>query len=151
MKYKRNELFRQQARHPTEQSFQRLRLPHQTTRIACKQKQCRFTVVIVIGLPASTESLFVADLSIRLHQHSYIRVATILQQHPFNGLFSTTTWVSQYQNGKTSLYLNEARYNGVWQWQWHQLDHMQTMCTSPQTDNHTNTSSTGQMLFLMPN
>jgi len=25
--------------------------------------------------------------------------------------------------------------------QWHQLDHVQTTCTSPQTDNHTNTSS----------
>jgi len=25
--------------------------------------------------------------------------------------------------------------------QWHQLDHMQTTCTSLQTDNHTNTSS----------
>ena len=25
--------------------------------------------------------------------------------------------------------------------QWHQLDHMQTICTSHQTDNHTNTSS----------
>jgi len=24
---------------------------------------------------------------------------------------------------------------------WHQLDHMQTICTSFQTDNHTNTSS----------
>ena len=40
-------------------------------------------------------------------------------------------------------------------WQWHQLDHMQTICTSLQTDNHTNTSLlnffTGQMLFLKPN
>ena len=26
-------------------------------------------------------------------------------------------------------------------WQWHQLDHMQTTCTSLQTDNHINTSS----------
>jgi len=26
-------------------------------------------------------------------------------------------------------------------WQWHQLDHMQTICTSLQTDNQTNTSS----------
>ena len=26
----------------------------------------------------------------------------------FNGLFSRTTWVSQYQKGKTSLDLNEA-------------------------------------------
>ena len=30
---------------------------------------------------------------------------------------------------------------GVWRWQWHQLDHMQTICTLLQTDNHTNTSS----------
>jgi len=28
--------------------------------------------------------------------------------HPFNGLFSRTTWVSQYQKGKTSLDLNKA-------------------------------------------
>jgi len=38
---------------------------------------------------------------------------------------------------------------------WHQLDHMQTICISLQTDNHNNTSSfnfsTGQMLFLTPN
>jgi len=33
--------------------------------------------------------------------------------HPFNGLFSRTTWVSQYQKGKTSLYLNEARDDRV--------------------------------------
>jgi len=26
-------------------------------------------------------------------------------------------------------------------WQWHQLDHMRTICTSLHTDNHTNTSS----------
>jgi len=40
-------------------------------------------------------------------------------------------------------------------WQWHQLDHMQFICTSLQTDNHTSVSSlnffTGRMLFLMPN
>jgi len=38
--------------------------------------------------------------------------------------------------------------------QWHPLDHMQTICTSLQTDNHTNTSSlkffTSRMLFLTP-
>ena len=34
--------------------------------------------------------------------------------YPFNGLFSRTTWVSQYQKGKTSLDLNEARDDGVW-------------------------------------
>ena len=35
--------------------------------------------------------------------------------------------------------------------QWHQLHHMQTICTSFQTDNHTNTSSLNfYMLLLMP-
>jgi len=39
--------------------------------------------------------------------------ANILLLHPFNGLFCRTTWVSQYQNGKTSLDLNKARNYGV--------------------------------------
>ena len=70
----------------------------------------------------------------------------LLLLNPFYGVFSGTTWVSQYQKGKTSLGLNEARDDGALGWQWHQLDHMQTICTSLQTDNHTNTS-----LFLTPN
>ena len=61
--------------------------------------------------------------------------------HPFNGLLSSTTWVRRCEKGKTSLDLNEARDDGVLGWLWHQLDHMQTICTSLQTDNHTNTSS----------
>jgi len=41
-------------------------------------------------------------------------------------------------------------------WQWHQLDHMQIICTSIQTDKyHASTSSVSifidRMLFLMPN
>jgi len=40
-------------------------------------------------------------------------------------------------------------------WQWHQLDHMQIICTLLQTDNHASTSSlnffTGRMLFLTSN
>ena len=61
--------------------------------------------------------------------------------HPFNSLFSRTTWVSWYQKGKTSLDLNQAGDDGVLGWLWHQLHHMQTICTSLQTDNHTNPSS----------
>jgi len=41
----------------------------------------------------------------------------------FNGLFSRTACISRYQKGKTSLDLNEARDDGVWGWQWHQLDY----------------------------
>jgi len=52
--------------------------------------------------------------------------------HPFNGPFSGTSQVSQYQKGETSLDFTEA---GDSEWQWHQLGHMQ-VCTSLQTDNH---------------
>ena len=71
--------------------------------------------------------------------------------HPFNGPFSGTTRVSQYQKGKTKLDFTEARDS---EWQWHQLGHMQ-VCTSLQTDNHASTPPlsffTGQMPFLPPN
>jgi len=72
----------------------------------------------------------------------YLRGLTLLLLlHPFNSLFSRTTCVSRYQTGKTSLDLNEARDDGVWRLQWHQLEHMQTIHTSLKTDNHTNTQS----------
>ena len=71
--------------------------------------------------------------------------------HPFNGPFSGTTRVGQYQKGKTNLDFTEA---GDSEWQWHQLGQMQ-VCTSLQTDNHASTSPlsffTGRMPFLPPN
>ena len=76
---------------------------------------------------------------------------TTTQLQPFNGLFSRTTWVSQYQKGKTNLDFAGARDS---EWQWHQLSHMQ-VCTSLQTDNHASTPPlcffTGRMPFLPPN
>jgi len=55
--------------------------------------------------------------------------------HAFNGPFSGTTQVSQYQKGETKLDFTEARDS---EWQWHQLGHMH-VCTSLQTDNHAST------------
>jgi len=55
---------------------------------------------------------------------------------------------------KTSLDLNEARDHEVLGWQWHQLDHMQTICILLQTDNHTtphHSMFTGRMPFVMLN
>jgi len=72
------------------------------------------------------------------------------EQQPFNGLFSRTTWVSQYQKGKTNLDFTGARDS---EWLWHHLGHMQ-VCTSLQTDNHASTPPlffTGRMPFLPPN
>ena len=74
--------------------------------------------------------------------------------HAFNGLFYGTIWVSWYQKGIKPVWINDARDDGVLGWQCHQLDHMQTICTSLQTDKHTNTPSlnfTGRMLFPMHN
>jgi len=48
-----------------------------------------------------------------------------------------TTWVSRHQKGKPIWILLEQEMMG---WQWHQLDHMQFICTSLQTDNHASTS-----------
>ena len=66
---------------------------------------------------------------------SHTVIIFITHTHPFNGPFSSTLWVSRYQKGKTNLDFTEARDS---EWQWHQLGHMQ-VCTSLQTDNHTNT------------
>jgi len=33
----------------------------------------------------------------------YEELLLLLLLHPFNGLFSRTTWISRYQKGKTSL------------------------------------------------
>ena len=66
------------------------------------------------------------------------------QEPPFNGLFSRTTCVSGQQKGRTILDFNKAR----------QLDHMETICTLLQIDNHARTSSlkffTGRMLLMTP-
>ena len=75
----------------------------------------------------------------------HLIVNTHTHTHPFNGLFSGTTRVSQYQKGKTNVDFTGARDS---EWQWHQLGRMQ-VCTSLQTDNHAHHSVfTGQMPFL---
>jgi len=58
-----------------------------------------------------------------------------MHAHTFNGPFSGTSQVSQYQKGKTNLDFTEARDS---EWQWHQLGHMQ-VCTLLQTDNRAST------------
>ena len=41
--------------------------------------------------------------------------------------FSRTTWVSWHQKGKPFWILLKEEIMG---WQWHQLDHMQIICTT---------------------
>jgi len=60
---------------------------------------------------------------------------------PVNGLFSRTTLVSQYQKGKASLDLSEARDDEVFGIQWHLMDDMKTICTLLQAGNYTSNAS----------
>jgi len=78
-------------------------------------------------------------------------ISTTLLLHPFNGLFSRTAWITRHQKGKPFWILLEQE---MMAWQWHQLDHMQIICTSLQTDSHTvphHSVFTGRMPFLPPN
>jgi len=67
--------------------------------------------------------------------HHYIFIF-ITHTQLFNGPFSRSTQVGQYQKGKTNLDFTQARDS---EWQWHQLGDMQ-VCTSLQKDNHDSTS-----------
>jgi len=49
-----------------------------------------------------------------------------------------TTWANRHQKGKTILDLMKTEMMG---WHGHQLDHMQIICTSLQTDDHASSSS----------
>ena len=74
--------------------------------------------------------------------------------HPFNGLFSRTTWVSRYQKSKTSLDLNETRDDGVLgrsgiRWTICKQSAPRSRQTTTPTPHHS--ISTGRMLFLTPN
>jgi len=67
----------------------------------------------------------------------FLTTTTTTTLYPFNGLFSRSTCVTGHQTGKSFSILPEQEMIG---WQWHQLDHMQIVCTSLQTDNHASTS-----------
>jgi len=59
--------------------------------------------------------------------------------HPFNdGSISRKTWNMGF---KKPVWISMRQQMTGFGMQWNQLDHMQTICTSLQTDNHTNTSS----------
>jgi len=89
-------------------------------------------------------------------QTKYINLVTnaVTTATPVNGLFFRTTWVSQYQRGKTSLDLNEARDDGVLGCS----GISGTICkqSAPHSRQITTPTPhhlifTGRMLFLMPN
>ena len=74
--------------------------------------------------------------------------------HPFNGVFSRTTWVRRYQKGKTILDLNEARDVGVWDgsgisWTIRKKSAPRSRQITTPTPHQS--VFTGRMLFMTPN
>jgi len=81
----------------------------------------------------------------------YRLTRVVLENGPLNGCVSRSAWVSWYQEGETSLYLNEARDDGFF---WMAVASAGPYANNLLTDNHTDTSSfifTGRVLFLTPN
>jgi len=76
-------------------------------------------------------------LILEVEETELILLLLLLLILPFNGLFSRTNWVSRHQKRKPFWILLEQEMTG---WQWHQLIHMQIICTSLETDNHASTS-----------
>ena len=83
-------------------------------------------ITTLYRLTTTKNTIFMANTHTRTCTH-------IQYAHTFNSLFSRTTWVSQHQKGKPFWILLKQEMMG---WQWHQLDHMQIICTTLQTDNH---------------
>jgi len=94
---------------------------------------CSIYVLFSLFAPPLSRSSVVYLTHTHTHTHT----------HTFNSLFSRTTWVSRHQKGKPFWILLKQDMMG---WQWHQLDHVQIICTTLQTDNHT--SSTHHSIFL---
>jgi len=79
----------------------------------------------------------------------------LLLLHPFNGLFTRTTWVSWHQKGKISMDLNDARDDGVLgcsgiSWTICKQSAPHTRQTTTPTPHHS-VFTAGQMLLLTPN
>ena len=63
------------------------------------------------------------DHTNKTHKNQSVKLLLLLLLlHPFNGLFSRTTWVGRHQKGKPFRILLQQEMTG---WQWHQLHHMQ--------------------------
>jgi len=78
----------------------------------------------------------------------------LLLLHPFNGLFSWTTWISRYQKGNTSLDLNEARDDGVLGCSgisWTRCKQSVPRSSQITTSTPRHSVCTGRMLFPTPN
>ena len=85
---------------------------------------------------------------------AHFNLLLLLLLHPFNGIFSRTTWVSRYRKGKTNLDLNEARDDGVLGCSgisWTTCKQSAPRCRQTTTPTPHHSIFTGRMRFLPSN
>jgi len=100
---------------------------------------CWSVMSIILSYPPGLTSMqHTTSQSTAVQFTSYTHTET----HTFISLFSRTTSVSRHQKGKPFCILLKQ---DMMRWQWHQLDHMQIICTTLQTANHV---STHHSIFL---
>ena len=92
-----------------------------------------------ISLSSLMPFLLTSNRTTKQHYTTSITTTTV---HPFHSLFSRITRVSHHQKGKSFWILMKQEMT-----EWHQLDHMQIICTSLQTDNY---ESTSPLTFYRP-
>jgi len=92
-----------------------------------------FDIIIIIIQTFVTRTVSANILNLRRRNmktaeniYLALKCNKLLLLHPFNSFFSRTTCVSRHQNGKPFWILLEQKMMG---WPWHQLDHMQIICT----------------------
>ena len=95
---------------------------------------CEFSLIFIFYYSPVCFSFLSHTFRLGLLLCTYV-LTTTTTLRPFNSLFSRQSWVSQ--KGKPFWILLVQEMTG---WQWHQLDHMQIICTLLQTDNHASTS-----------
>jgi len=95
---------------------------------------CRRAPIIGIRYFSITASLPTTD-PVLCRVRNKTRSLQTNNKHPFNGLFSPDDLGKPAGTRKVKpIWILVQQEMMVWQW--HQLDHMQIICTSLQTDNH---------------
>ena len=119
---------------------------------ACKQsyhvKHCNTRHIpqsLAVRVNVTSTSIYRALTQQNQENNKVIRRHNAATGGSNNNLFSRTTWAGRYQKDKPFWISLKQEMIG---WQWHQLNHMQIICTSLQTDNHVSTSS---LSFYGPN
>ena len=80
---------------------------------ALKASKRTNTKIQILSTSYHESSMHMTPINLQGMTSHYSSTVPLLLLHPFISLSSSSSWVSQYQKGKTSLDLNDAKEDGV--------------------------------------